>query len=125
MKIIYANNAMVVKTDISAVDFAAAEKFAPESLKVRDEKGNDLFAVGKGAAQLKPGYATFNAVVDGKMAVTVPLEMGLEGEDAKEVIKDKFAQALAALATNEPKIVTQITAALAPIQAVVEDIEVQ
>lgn len=125
MKITYVNNAMVVKTDLAAEKYAAAKQYAPHALKVKDEKGNDLFVVAEGSAQLKAIGAQFNAVIDGKMAITIPMTMGLAGEEAKQAIKDTYALGLAALATHEATIVANVNAALEPINAVVDSIEIE
>jgi len=125
MRIKYQNNAMVVVSGITAVDFATAKQFAPQSLQVKDDKGNTVFAVSDGSAQIKPFATQFNAVVDGNMAVTVPFNMGVAGEEAKETIKTQYAVGLAALAAHEDTIVAQIGAAVAPVTAVMESIEME
>ena len=125
MRIKYQNNSMVVISDITAVAFAKAQKFAPESLQVKDDKGNTTFAVGKGSAQIKPYCTQFNAIVDGNMAVTIPFEMGVAGDDAKKVIEDSYALGLAALAANEETIMTAIEESTVAIAVVMESIEIE
>lgn len=116
---------MVVISDITAVAFAKAQKFAPESLKVTDDKGNTLFAVGKGSAQIKPYCTQFNAIVDGNMAVTIPFEMGVAGDDAKKVIEDSYALGLAALAAHEETIMLAIEESTAAVAVVMASIEIE
>lgn len=123
MEIKVQNNSLVVTTAIKASEFSEAAAYVPQALSVYDDKGAQVYRVNSGSFALKTFGATFNAVIDGKMALTYPLPMGIQENDAKELIKTQWALELAALAKHEPVLITQITEQLRPIRATMNEIK--
>lgn len=127
MQIKIQNNSLVVTTNIEVAKVREAKKFTPEALTVKDEKGNAVYKVAIISLEgdLKEFGATFNSVINNKLAFVKVFPFGVTEEEAKELVADVLGKGLAALAKYESVIVAQINEALAPIQAVMESIQVE
>ena len=125
MNIKIQNSSLIVETAINFQEYKEAKKMVPHALKITDEKGNTVFAIGDGEAAIKPYGVTFNATVRGCLAVRIDLPLGMTADEAKDQVVTANALGLAALATHEPMLVQNIRAALAPIAAVISSITVE
>lgn len=92
MKIIVTGNAYVATTSIAAEDIKLVKKYKPEALKVTDEEGNELFAMGyvEGKSGVGKNYITFGGTSrtsEGKATLTglIPAE-----KDPKEYVAELF-----------------------------------
>ena len=66
-------SACYIISDMTPEQYADAKKYAPEKLKLKDEKGNEVFAVtfAEGEPQLKSAYAQFSEEYEGKLAMPI------------------------------------------------------
>jgi len=125
MNIKIQNSSLIVETAINFQEYKEAKKLVPHALKVADDKGNTVFAIGDGEAAIKSYGVTFNATVRGCLAVRIDLPLGMTADEAKDKVVTANALGLAALATYEPVINSNIRQALAPIAAVINSITVE
>lgn len=121
MKIAFLGNAMVVTSAVKASLIKAAKTFAPTALVLRNEDGDDVFAIGTGSsASLTKVGATF----DGKNAdgfLTATIVIG-DADDKVEAAKIKYGVALANLANAEALIIDTIEATVAEVNGVFEGV---
>jgi hypothetical protein len=122
MQIKVQNNSLVVISSISIADYSQAKQYTPDALRIKDDKGNDLYTISTGDASIKKFGATFNAVVDNRLAITTPLPMGATAEEASDIIQHHYALGLASLAKYEDTIGIQIESALEPVLAVMNSV---
>lgn len=125
MNIKIQNSALLVETAIPFEEYKDAKRLTPGALKVKDDKGNVIFAIADGPAAIKEYGVTFNAVVRGCLAVRIDLPMGMTVQEAKDTVITQNALGLAALARFEPVLVQNIRTELAPITSVINSIEVE
>lgn len=84
-----------IKTSLTESDFKKIKNYAPESLKVKDEDGNEVFGVSIGDAHWsKYGVAFCSKDAQGKLFTTInnPVTDHSDPEAEKAVLKEKFAQ---------------------------------
>lgn len=94
MKITIVGNAYVATSVLSVEDIKLVRKYKPDALKVTNEEGSELFALGYN--EQKPGvgtnYITFGGTSkDGKATFTGLLT---NTEKAKEVVAEMFGAAI-------------------------------
>ena len=107
-----------IKSDLTEKDFKKVQNYAPEALKLKDEKGNELFGVSRGDAHWsKYGIAFCNTDADGKLFMTTnnPVTQHDDPEAEKKTIKEVFATVLFNLESIE-KNFSQIKAELDAIE---------
>ncbi len=104
MKINVAGETLVITLDVQRKDLCLVKSYAPEILRVCDDKGNDLFVLGVGATS---DFGNYGAIFGGedshgnaRLSVVIP---GLDGL-SKEEIAQRFALAFTWLKQLEPAI---------------------
>ena len=112
----------------SIIQFTALEllkKFSPESLILKDEKGNQLFRIGVGiTAELSKFGVVFNSAnAEGYAQATLMLPNGIE--DVKQFVVDNFGQTITALQNFEPVVLAHYDATAAAFNAVKESITIE
>lgn len=92
MKTNFTNNILTVVTDITKE--VVENGYA--SLVAKDDKGNDVYAVAvskDGKADLNSFSFTGNTYVDGKLAATIVVPMGVTEDDVKKMFADALLAA--------------------------------
>jgi hypothetical protein len=121
-------NAVVITSDLKAEEILKVKKFTKSGLKLKDEKGNEIFAIdytpGGCSSISEHGiiYAETNA--EGYAQISLLISEDVKPEDRMAVILDKYAIALGNLNTLETCIREAATGLNATIETIKEGIEV-
>ena len=105
-----------IKTELTEKDYKKISNYAPEALKVKDDKDNELFGISMGDAHWsKYGIAFCSTDADGKLFMTTPnpVQDHSDPKEEKEAIKELFAQTifnLEIVEANFDKIKTELAA---------------
>lgn len=86
-----------IKSDLTEDDFKKISNYAPEALKILDDKGNEVFGISMGDAHWsKYGVAFCNTDSNGKLFMTTnnPVTDHKDPSAEKELITEIFAQVL-------------------------------
>lgn len=110
-----------IKSALTEDQIKKAERYSPDLLKIKDEEGNETFAVGVGSSSISKYGICFGALdeEDGKVYVTV----SSDGPVTKEDIVESFAPILTKLNFVEGQILAGIDAIYEKEAAVLESIE--
>ena len=113
MKITIANNVALVTTSIAKEDYAKVLKWRPELLEIKDaESKNIVFktALGSGDGSVSKYGATLVEGVNGKLGLTIPLEVGMTVNEAKARVYDTIGAAFTSIEKIEKNIADNIGA---------------
>jgi hypothetical protein len=104
-KVKIVGNAVVITSDLKVEEILKVKKFTKSGLKLRDEKGNEIFAIdycsGANSSISEHGvvYGEMNA--EGYAQVSLLMAEDVKAEDRMNVILDNYAIALGNLNTLE------------------------
>ena len=125
MKVNVIGETLVITLNTKMEDLRLVKSYAPEILRICDDKGDELFVVDVGAA---PDFGRFGAIFDGadaagnaRLSVTIP---GLGGLTTKEEIARLFAGAFNWLKQLEPAINEAAETARTDIGRIAANIEI-
>lgn len=93
-----------LSTSITEEEFRRVERYSPETLKLKDEEGNESFRIGTGAASISNyGIVFSNCDHEGHLFTMVmnPVELHDDREAEKKIIAGKYATVLQRLGTVE------------------------
>lgn len=122
-KVKIVGNAVVITSDLKVEEILKVKKFTKSGLTLKDEKGNDIFAIdycpGANGSISEHGvvYAETNA--EDYAQLSLLLAEDVKAEDRMDVILDNYAIALGNLKTLE----TYIREAATELNATVENIK--
>ena len=125
MNIKYSGNMLTITSNIPVALFTQAVKLAPRSTMLLDETNKAVYTVSVGSGNFSHKSAAFNAVVEGKLAMQIPMPFNMSNDEAKVAVEETLGAFLTQLATHEDAIVASMTNALAPITAVIDSISFQ
>ena len=86
-----------IKTSLTAEDFDLVKYYNPDALKLKDEKGNEVFGITTGDAHVsKYGIALCNTDSEGRLFMTTnnPVNDHDDPEEEKKIISKEFAQVI-------------------------------
>ena len=86
-----------IKTNITESEYEVISHYSPETLKIVDEKGNDVFSIAMGAAHYSKYGVTFcNSDAEGKLFMTANNPVTDHSDPAKErkLIAKELAQTI-------------------------------
>jgi len=122
-KILVAGNVFVIQSDIQLEKLRKLEKYQPDALKIFDDNGSILFAVGTGSASIsKIGISFSEASHDEKKlaCVTQPIPTGTE--DVKSYIADRIGHSFLNLQKIEAGIGNALIQVEKDLQAIMSSI---
>lgn len=119
-------DSFTVVSEIELETIKALKKFKPEALTLKDQDGNEVFAVTQGAIGMVSKYGVVFTSVDanGFATVTLGLPTGLSNEEKINHVKETVAEALVKLNTLEDQIVEQASKLGQILNAVAGSIEI-
>lgn len=124
MKINVAGETLVITLDVQREDLCRVKDYAPEILRVCDDKGDEMFVLGVGTAS---DFSNYGAIFGGedshgnaRLSVTIP---GLDGL-SKEEIARRFALAFTWIKQLEPAIKEAAETAKTKIDRIAANIEI-
>ena len=121
-------NAVVITSSLKADEILKVKKFTKSGLKLRDEKGNEIFSIdyipGRNSSISEYGvvYAETNA--EGYAQVTLLMDETVKAEDRMDVLLDNYAIALGNLNTLETYIREAATELTATVEGIKNNIEI-
>jgi hypothetical protein len=115
-------NAVVITSELTAEQLTTVKKFTKDGLKLKDEKGNEIFAIAftPGRSSISEhgiNYGEVNA--EGFAQATLLLDESIKAEDRMNVVLDTYAIGIGNLKALE----TYIREAATSITKTVEDIK--
>ena len=119
-KINVTGDVVQIRTNITESEFDVIEHYSPETLKIVDDKGNELFGITRGNAHAsKYGISFCNADSEGRMFMTTenPVHDHSDPVRERKLIAKEFAQ----LINNLQIIETQVANEKPNIQALVQN----
>jgi hypothetical protein len=116
-------NAVVITSDLKVEEILKVKKFTKSGLKLRDEKGNEIFAIdyrpGANSSISEHGIVYGEVNTEGYAQVSLLMAEDVKPEDRMNVLLDDFAIALGNLNTLE----TYIREAATELEGTVETIK--
>lgn len=97
-------DALQIKIDLTKEDFEKVKNYCPETLKIKNKEGDEVFGISMGDAHWsKYGVAFCSTDADGKLFMTTenPVKCHQDPEAEKKAIKEAFAQTIFFLETIE------------------------
>lgn len=123
-------NAVVITSDLKVEDIIKVDKFTKAGLKLRDEKGNEIFAISynpnSDGSISEHGIVYSETNAEGYAQLSLLLAADVKPEDRTEVILDNYAIALGNLNTLENYIreaATEIDSTVENIKSAIEVID--
>lgn len=107
MKFTLAPKTMVAVSDITIAELKELEKFNPEALKLKDDKGNDVFvfAIASKGSVGKFGVSFDGESLDGKGFATATVALPVTGvNDTRKLANDIVAPAMRNIVALEEQI---------------------
>lgn len=121
-------NAVVITSALKAEEIRKVKKFTKSGLKLRDEKGNEIFAIdfsaGYGGSISEHGVVYSEVNAEGYAQLSLLLDEHTPAENRAETILDNYAIALGNLNTLENYIRETATELESTIAGISESIEV-
>lgn len=130
MKITINADAYAITSDLKVADIELLKKYDPDALKVKDEDGNEKFAVSyqEGKACIAPFGVTFGGVSrdgEGKATITGAIPSEAKTTDAaKNYIAEKIGGVIAYLRDLEESVPAAAEAVRANRQSIIDAIDV-
>lgn len=120
-------NAVVLTSDLTVEEIAKVKKFTKNGLKLKDEKGNDIFEIAHtpGMSSISDygiNYGEVNA--EGYAQATLMLDESIAAEKRLDVVLDNYAIALGNIKALETYIREAATEVNSTVEAIKESIEV-
>lgn len=115
-------DAVQVVSELKTVDIDSVMTFDPEKLKLKDEDGNELFAIGLGHASISK-YGIVFCSTDAQGNAFVTTENSVKDHSDPELEKVFLVREWAPILANLNKLEEQIIKTLADIVAMEESIE--
>ena len=120
-------NAVVLTSDLTVEEIAKVKKFTKNGLKLKDEKGNDIFEIvySPGHSSISDygiNYGEVNA--EGYAQATLMLDESIKPENRLDVVLDCYAIALGNIRTLETYIREAATEVNSTVEAIKSSIEV-
>ena len=110
-KITIVGDAVVITSAAKLEDLELVQKYRPEALVLKDEEGNEVFAVGVGGSSINNWGVEFNSAThdERKLATITGVIKGYDGEgDVRELVADEFGVVFANLNKIEETLPTVI-----------------
>lgn len=125
MKLVQQYGALTIETDITQERFAKAQRYAPASLKIVEDK-KELFAITKkdSGSISQYGIAFDSVGENGKLYVTIAINTpeNLTREQRKQLLEEEFGMILHKLAQVEMQVAAALSEADTMISSVTESI---
>lgn len=128
-KVKIVGNAVVITSDLKVEEILKVKKFTKSGLKLRDEKGNEIFAIdycpGANSSSISEHgviYGETNA--EGYAQLSLLMAEDVKAEDRMDVILDNYAIALGNLNTLETYIRETATELESTVETIKSGIEV-
>ena len=122
-KVKIVGNAVVITSDLKVEEILKVKKFTKSGLKLRDEKGNEIFAIdycpGANGNTSEHGIVYSEVNAEGYAQVSLLMAEDVKPEDRMNVLLDDYAIALGNLNTLE----TYIREAATELNSTVENIK--
>lgn len=120
-------NAVILTSDLTVEEIAKVKKFTKNGLKLKDEKGNDIFEIAytPGMSSISDygiNYGEVNA--EGHAQATLMLDELIAAEKRLDVVLDNYAIAFGNIKTLETYIREAATEVNSTVEAIKESIEV-
>lgn len=96
-KITVLGDTIQIKLDLTKTDFEKVQNYAPDTLKIKNKEGDEVFGISVGNAHWsKYGVAFSGTDADGKLFMTTanPVQCHQDPEAEKKAIKEAFAQTI-------------------------------
>lgn len=118
MRVAIIGGALALTSSLKVEDIGVLTKYAPDALRVKDEEGNDVFAVAynEGSPSINnKGIVFSGASLTGEGYATLTVPVDTEGTTGVEAIKDAVADMIAIPAKYLAKIEEAAPAVLADV----------
>lgn len=122
MKIKVIENKILVESSITVAEFESVRRYAPETLKLKDKEGDEIFVIMTGAVSCIGDYGiVFNEYGDKLVAWVDVDEVGIP---KKKYIEERYGMALSRLKEVETEVAQCISDVNAKIATITDSIEV-
>lgn len=120
-------NAVVLTSELKAEELSTVKKFTKDGLKLKDEKGNEIFAIAytPGCSAISDygvNYGEVNA--EGYAQATFVMDENVKAEDRMATVLDNYAIAIGNLKTLETYIREAVTGITKTVEEIKDSIEV-
>ncbi len=118
MRVAIIGGALALTSSLKVEDIGILTKYAPDALRVKDEEGNDVFAVtyNEGNPSINNKGIVFSGTsLTGEGNATLTVNIDTEGETGVEAIKDAVADIIAVPAKYLAEIEAAAPAVLADV----------
>lgn len=118
MRVAIIGGALVLTSSLKVEDIDVLKKYAPDALRVKDEEGNDVFAIAysEGNPSINnKGIVFAGTSLTGEGNATLTVNIDTEGETGVEAIKDAVADIIAVPAKYLAEIEANAPAVLADV----------
>ena len=127
-KVKIVGNAVVITSDLNVDEILKVKKFTKSGLKLKDEKGNEIFAIdyypGANSSISEHGIVYGEVNAEGYAQVSLLMAEDVKPEDRMNVLLDDFAIALGNLNTLETYIREAATELENTVETIKSNIEV-